>query len=495
MSFDGRGLYPYQISSAKHLADVLTYCNSALDGSDCGIGKTPVAISLIRHFQLPALVLAPKISLTAWQKMGEYLGTEFDVLNSEMVQTGNTPFGQWEHPKPKGKLKVELWCKCCQLKVESNRPCVFHDGIHCVDTKKVSHDYGKFYWNEAIKFLVFDEVHRYGAQDSLNADMLIAARRQGIKTLCMSATSADSPLGLRALGYVLKLHDLVGTDNNFFRFAFRHGCKKQPFGGLYFGSSDEDRRRKMAELHRMIFPEHGSRVKIADLGDAFPACSIRAELFDLNENERINALYATMDAAIEELRGIRAGDVNAEHPLTKILRSRQELEILKVPLFQELAEQELEAGNSVVLFMAFKSTIDELCKRLDIRAKIVGGQSRTERDSAIDSFQGDRERMLAANVDAGGVSVSLHDIHGQFPRVGIVSPVYSSVKMRQVFGRLPRAGGKSAARYRVVLAAGTVEEKIHKALSAKLDRLDLLNDGDLMAANLPLHRAEWPEGL
>jgi superfamily II DNA or RNA helicase len=166
-----------------------------------------------------------------------------------------------------------------------------------------------------------------------------------------------------------------------------------------------------------------------------------------------------------------------------------------VPLFQELAEQELEAGNSIVLFMAFKATIEELCTRLKIKARIIGGQSRMERDSAIDSFQTDKERMLAANVDAGGVSVSLHDLRGQFPRVGLVSPVFSSIKMRQVFGRLPRAGGKSPARYRVVLAAGTCEEKIHKALSSKLDRIDLLNDGDLMAANLPLHRAEWPEGL
>jgi hypothetical protein len=498
MNFNGDKLYPYQIASARHLLDVLESRGSALDGSDCGVGKTPVAVSLIRHFNVPTVVLPPKISLTAWAAMGKYLGTEFDVVNIESIRTGKTLYGYWENPKPE-KPVVELICNKCQLKIDPtesiNRPCAF-GGIHCVVAKKVPHNLGKFYWNDEIKFLVFDEVHRHGAMDSQNADMLIAAKRQGIRTLAMSATAADSPLGLRALGYILGLHGLVGEDN-FYRFAFKHGCKKAPFGGLYFAGTEEQRRVKMAELHRDIFPACGSRVRIAELGDAFPSCSIHAELYDFGpaERTRVESLYREMDAAIKELHGIKAGDVNEEHPLTKILRARQELELLKVPMFEEIAREERESGNSVVIFVAFKATVAELCKRLKVECRIVGGQSQRERDNAIGEFQSNREKTLVANIDAGNVSVSLHDLHGGFPRVGIFSPIYSSVKTRQMFGRLRRAGGKSPARYRGILAAGTCEEKIHRALSAKLDNLDMLNDGDLMAANLPLTRAEWPESL
>jgi len=495
MNFNGDKLYPYQITSARHLIRVLNDRGAALDGSDMGIGKTPVAVSLIRHFNVPTVVLPPKISLTAWAEMGRYLGTEFDVVNIESIRTGKTAYGRWENPKPKIG-KSELFCKRCQCKLERNdQPCVF-GGLHEIVEKKVKHNLGKFYWNDEIKFLVFDEVHRHGAMDSQNADMLIAAKRQGIRTLCMSATAADSPLGLRALGYVLGLHGLVG-DDNFYRFAFKHGCKKAPFGGLYFAGTEEQRRVKMAALHREIFPVCGSRVRIAELGNSFPSCSIHAELYDFGpaERSRVESLYQEMDAAIKELHGIKAGDVNEEHPLTKILRARQEIEILKVPLFQALVEEEREAGNSVVIFVAFKATVEELCKRLRVDCRIVGGQSQRERDGAIGEFQSNRERTLIANIDAGNVSVSLHDLHGGFPRVGVFSPIFSSVKTRQMFGRLRRAGGKSPARYRGIFAAGTCEEKIQKRLSEKLNNIDLLNDGDLLAANLPLSFEIWPEGL
>lgn len=489
-------LYDYQVKSVEHLVPLLQSGQNCLDGSDCGVGKTPVACGVIRALDLPTLVLAPQISLTEWRRTGDALGVEFDVLNPEMVQTGKTPFGHWDNPRPK-ILGTELICDRCQLVVDPTKPtrCTRQRyGIHCVDSRKKAHRYGRFNWNPGIKFLVVDEVHRFGSIDSLNADMLIAARRQGIRVLGLSATAADSPLQLRALGYVLGLHGLIG-DDSFYRFAFRMGCRRQPFGGLYFAGDEAERRKKMGELHRLIFPSRGSRVRIADLGESFPEGSIHAELYDVMQPERIESLYKKMHEALEELRGAREMDADPSHPLTKVLRARQEIEILKVPLFQDLAERELEAGNSVALFMAFKATIDELCARLKIKLKIVGGQKPSERDSAIRDYQSDRERVIAASIDAGGVSVSLHDIRGQFPRVGIVSPVFSSIKMRQVFYRLRRIGGKSKSRYRLVLAAKTCEEKIHKAVSAKLNNIDALNDQDLMSVNLPIQQADWPEGL
>lgn len=498
MNFNPSGLKKYQVEPAFALTQLLRSGQNALDGSDCGVGKTYHAAAVIRELNRPTLVLAPQISLTAWRRVGEQMGVEFDCLNPEAVRTGKTSFGEWEFPRPAGPSPVEYWCSCCQLQVdlEKPRPCPHHcAGIHCIVVKKKPHDYGKFRWHAGIRLLVVDEVHRFGALDSLNSEMLIAAKRQGIPVLAMSATVSDSPLNLRALGYVLGLHNLVGREGGFFHFIFRHGCKRHPFGGFYFGGDDEDRRNKMARLHAEIFPSRGVRVRIADLGAQFPECQITSELFDLKDPERLTRLYSTMNEALIELREKQAGDVSAEHPLTKLLRARQEVEVLKVPLFEELAKQGVESGNSVAIFVSFKATVDELCKRLGTSCRIVGGQSAAERDVAIDGFQADKERIIVANTDAGGVSVSLHDTHGRFPRLGLVSPTFSSTKLRQVFGRLRRAGGRSKALYRLVLAAGTCEEKIHRAVSKKLDNLDSLNDGDCMAANLPLAWSEWPSGL
>lgn len=504
MNFNPAGLKKYQVEPAFALTQLLRSGQNALDGSDCGVGKTYHAAAVIRELNWPTLVLAPQISLTAWRRVGEQMGVEFDCLNPEAVRTGKTPFGAWEFPRPAGPSPVEYWCSCCQLQVilDAPRPCPHHrGGIHCVAVKKKPHDYGKFRWHAGIRLLVVDEVHRFGALDSLNSEMLIAAKRQGIPVLAMSATVSDSPLNLRALGYVLDLHKLVdrrGDDGDgFYRFAFRMGCKKHPFGGLYFGGDDQDRLAKMAQLHSLIFPSKGVRVRIADLGDAFPDIQITAELYDLKEKDKINELYAEMDGAIQELNKLKLGDANLEHPLTKILRSRQELELLMVPVYEELARQALEAGQHVVVFVNFKQTMDELSRRLKTDCRIEGGQTPAKRQGFIDAFQADEEPVILANTGAGGICVSLHDVRGVFPRCGIASLDFSSTRMRQLFGRLRRSGGKSKALYRIPLVAGTVQEKIHRAVSAKLDRIDALNDCDLWAANLPLTKHAvsdlWPE--
>lgn len=486
--FDESGLYSYQVEAAKHLLGILPHRN-ALDGSSMGIGKTGTGVAVIRHLNLPTLVLTPQIAIPQWEWMGKHLGTEFDVTNPEMVRTGKTPYGLWENPKPPGSLPVELRCTQCQCKVDPTEPlpCAYGP-FHCVETKKIPHNYGKFFWNPAIKFLVLDEVHKYCAIDSLNADMAIAARRQNIPVLAISATAADSPLGLKALGYILGLHDLVG-ENSFYRFAFRHGCKRRFFGGLEFNGDPAH----MCRLHREIFPSRGVRVRIEDLGDKFPECSITAELFDFGDKKRIEQLYAEMTSALVELKQLQEQDVDPEHPFTRLLRARQALELLKVPLYVQLAQEEVEAGNSVVLFVAFKATMDALCEKLGATARIEGGQSPEERESVIQDYMDDKHRITVTNIDAGGTAVSLPDVRGKFPRVGIASLIFSSRKMRQLFGRLRRATSKTKSRYRVVLVGG--EEKIHQAMQGKLDNLDLLNDGVLLAANLPATVAEWPAGL
>jgi len=491
-------LFPYQIEPVRHLVNLLRSGQNCLDGSDGGVGKTAMACGVIRALDLPTLVVAPQISLTAWRRMGEHIGTEFDVINPELLQTGKTPFGSWQHPRP-SKLETDLVCDRCQLVVDFKKPtkCTRQRyGLHCVEPRKRPHRYGKFTWNDGIKFLVVDEVHRFGALDSLNADMLIAARRQGILTLGLSATAADSPLQLRALGYVLGLHQLLdgGDDDSggFYRFAFRMGCRRNlQFGGIYFAGDDRQRREKVGEIHKLLFPSRGIRVRVSDLGSAFPCRQITTELYDLGskgEASRLDRLYADMDGAIASLNAGGQGADSSDHPLTKILRARQEIELVMVPLFVDLARQYLESRMHVAVFVNFKSTMDELSKRLRTNCRIEGGQTPELRQKFLDDYLSDKEPVILVNSAAGGVSINLHDIHGNFPRVGIVSLGFSAINTRQVLCRLWRSGAKTKCLYRLPLVVGTVQEKIHKAVAAKLDRIDMLNDGDLMAANLPLLR-------
>jgi hypothetical protein len=480
------GLYPYQVTLGDHFVKLLRAGQNVLDGSKMGSGKTFTAGGVIRELDLPTLVLAPQISLTPWRRMGEHLGVEFDVINPEMVRTGKTPYGIWSNPKPPGPSPVKFVCLACQCEIDpaTAKPCALErTGIHCIETKKVPHDYGKFIWNEGIKFLVVDEAHRFGALESLQSEMLVAAKRQGIKILAMSATAADSPLNLRALGYALGLHTLIG-ENGFYRFAFNHGVKRHPFGGLYFGGEESERLANMARLHHLIFPKFGGRVPESEFA-SWPECQITAELYDLKESGKMEELYEQMDDCVQALNTLRATDV-PDLEITKMLRIQQELELVMVPVFEEITNQLLEAGLHVPIFVNYRQTMEELAKRFKTGCLIYGGQNPKHRQQNIDDFQDDKEPVLIAISAAGGISISLHDLHGRFPRGGVASLNYSGVIMRQVFGRLPRAGAKSRSLYRIPLIAGTRQEKIHRALACKLNQIDALNDGDLWAGNLPL---------
>jgi hypothetical protein len=458
-----------------------------------GTGKTYVAAGVLRHLDLPSLVVCPEVAETGWRRAGEHLGTEFDVIGYEMLRTGRTPFGRWEFPKV-GRLKTRLKCLTCQCFVPEIGPaprCPYDPaGIHCVEVKTIPHNYGEFIFNPGVRALVFDEVHRCGAPDSLNAEMLLAARRQGIAALGLSATAGDSPLKFRALGAVLGLHS-GDRQPTFWPWARKYNCRPSPHGGFYFAGKEADRRLIMARLNGEIFPEHGVRVRIADLGPGvFPECQITAELYDLGQNKAIEKLYVQMDEAIRELHSKSALDKSPELAVTKILRALQEIELLKVPVFVQLTEDALAQGYSVALFVSYTQTLNELCKQLKTECRIDGSQvgpaGKKRRSDCVDSFQAGTDRVIVANSAAGGICLSLHDTRGDSPRLGLVSPCSSAVNIRQVFGRLPRIGGKSPSLYRVVLAAGTREEATHRRLVPKLNQLDALNDADLFSSNLDL---------
>ncbi len=454
--------------------------------------NTYAAAAAIRHLDVPTLVVAPLVAKEGWRRAALHMQTSYSVSHYEALRLGKTPYGRWEFPLPEGGLNYFYRCSMCQRKLDlrvAPTKCPYHPvGIHCIEKIKPEHNYGKFFWHENIKQLVFDEIHRCSALDSLQADMLVAAKRQRIATLGLSATVAESPLDLRALGFALGLHNYT----DFYKWAARNGCRRlPPLPGVRFAVGAERQKGIMADIHAEIFPERGVRVRIADLpAGTFPDVQITAELYDLSDPGLLAELYERMDSAIAAFNAGRAGDLDGDSPLTSLLRAREEAELLKVPILVELGNDAKSQGYSVAYFVNFRRTVDELCARLKTTCRVDGSQTgpggAKRRQANIDRFQCNSSRDIVLSQAAGSASLSIQDEHGGFPRLGLVIPGVSAQQTRQLCGRLRRATGKSKSFYRFVLAAGTVEEKTHKSLSASLNNMDALNDCDLWAANLPL---------
>ena len=138
-----------------------------------------------------------------------------------------------------------------------------------------------------------------------------------------------------------------------------------------------------------------------------------------------------------------------------------------------MAQDLINEGNSVVLFVNFRETVDALTKKLNC-GRIDGGQSAKDRQKVIDDFQSDKTNVVVANIAAVGTGLSLHDINGNRPRVSLICPTFNAKEYVQTLGRIFRNGAKSDSLQKVLVAAASVEETVMTSINSKLKNLEAL---------------------
>lgn len=448
-----------------------------MEGSDMGSGKTYIACFTALRLNATLAVVCPKTSIPNWEKAIKQVGCKaLFVNNYESLVRSTTP-----------------WVKCPErMKAEAAHAIAVakHDEecmklgdrafeIAPLKPKRPVVENNDFEWaNLPDDVLVaVDEAHRCKGEASVTSELLIALRRQSIRTMCISASSACSPAEMRALGFALGLHSL----RDFIMWAMTHGCITSSWGNLQYCAGDSGMRR----LHDEVYPKMGCRIRIADLGDAFPETQITADAYSMEENtKKINKVYDDMNT---ELARWEAGMSTSKgmNPLTIILRARQKVELLKVPAFVEMAKDAIEDGHRVLIFLNFTESVIALAERLKTNC-IFAGFNKRERNYWLNRFQSNEKdaKVMILNIAAGAESINCHDLDGRFPRYSLISPSFSAYKMIQATGRPHRAGGKSKSIQRIVYAANTIEQRVCSNVQAKLQNLTSLNDGDLTPAHL-----------
>lgn len=395
----------------------------AADWSDTGTGKTPKAVWIAKQLNKPVAIICPKAVIPAWKKWCQEAQIEPTfVLNYEKLRAGKSTFGDFV-------------------------------GGAWVWSNKIPYD----------QLFIWDEVHKCKGVNSLNGKMLIASRP--FYTLMLSATFASNPLDMRATGFLLGLHKYA----DFWSWCVRNGVKKAPWGAMsFFGG-----KAKLKAIHESMGAK-ASRIRISELGDQFPANQIFAEAYDVGNVQQI---YDDLNKRLVELANSK--DSDRSHPMTEILRARQEAELLRVPILTDLAQDLCDEGRSVVIFANFRNTLDLFLSIFSNTSVIWGNQSNSEREEAISDFQNDEKHIMLCQIQSGGVGVSLHDTLGNRPRSSLICPTYSAIDLKQALGRIHRAGGKSKSIQKIIFAADSIEEQVMKKVQRKLNNIETLNDGDI----------------
>ena len=439
MRLDNSGLLEHQVDSFSDLVKIQEKDRASLDASDMGVGKTYAGAALMRHFDEPTVVVCPPSVIPAWELAGERMGVEFDIVGYEKIRRGGTHY-------------------------ITKKPVEFTSS----EGRKVK--YNRFEWAPEVKFVLFDEAHRCNGQTSDQSKLLIRAKAQGKRIHLMTATPAESPLKMKAMGYAL---DLFDSPSAWWKWCLRHGCKKGYFGGYAFGKNSEQRIQVMQRLNSILFPSRGVRLRISDL-PGFPEVVRSVDLMGLPRNDvtKMTALYEEMSG---ELRAIDAKGLG-ENEAIRLMRQRQTVEMLKVPSLVEMVEDGVSQGMSVALFVNFKDTVKALSARLKTDCIIWGNNTAEKNEASRKRFQNNESRIILVIIDAGCVGIDLHDITGKHPVLGLYNPGWNVTLFIQALGRTHRSGAKSKAIQRILFADKTPEMKVFKKLGGKVNDLESLRD-------------------
>ncbi len=434
------GLRPWQVSAVGKLVAAIDSWGCAIDGSDVGVGKTYNACGTIRELNAKMFIVCPIAVMESWRRVicnhFKIQDKLIGIINYESLRVGRTDNPYASYVKRRDTRRKEFVWKLPKNTV-----------------------------------IIWDESQKLKGATTKNSETCLAALKQGYRMIFCSATNATNPLELRTVGMCL---GLFSNNKQYYKWLYEHGVVKGRFGLEFKGNNDI-----LKKLHKDIFIDRGVRLS-RDTIPNFPESQIIAECYDMEEEvqKKINAVYSEMNKELEKLRKKIKKEKTSE--LTAILRARQEIELIKVPLFVEMIEEGIENGMSVAVFVNFTETLHALSERLNTQC-IVNGEAKYKktRQQSIDDFQDDKERVILINIAAGGAGLSLHDINGKHPRLAIISPSYSPVNMRQSTGRVWRDSSKTKSIQKIVFVANTVEEKVCENVNKKLTNLDLLNDGDL----------------
>ena len=449
-------LKPWQEPLAAQQTEVLRRERCYLNADGTGVGKTYLVCQTIKDLKMPTLVVCPKIAITQWRQVIEGMGAgEYVIGVTNPEQLAKPVYDT----KGKGRKPVDSGCEYYTAS----------------EGWKVGGD--------APSLLVFDELHRNCSGTDSKTGLAVARWcnkfRPDNKVLAMSATPAVDPMHMRVLGYLMGFHRF--TETSFYAWCRENGCGYVDIG---WGPSKRRIFRFTANKAKATEVMAGIRNRIGDRMQAvkpsevpgFPEEIREVVLVDLEkrDHDALVKAYAEMPDQYKSL---------SEDDMVKVLRLRQQAEFAKSGVLAEMAAKEVEAGNSVFVAINFsepRRRIGEALAKMKVPyAEIYGGQNDAERQAGIDAFQDNRVHVMVGMMQACSVALSLHDVKHERPRVSLISPSYVAADLVQALGRIHRVGGTTAVQ-KIVLVAGSVEERVATAVNKKIDNIETLTDKDLM---------------
>lgn len=458
-------LLPYQPVAVRHIVQSILDNGAAIDGSDTGLGKTYVALAAARELCLTPYIFCKIGGMASWSKVCKFMGVRPAIITN------------WEQART-GKLKVNgkplLTRKKSYYSSNLANMSAKFGGTESLIEYKNRYDYE---WHVPPGgLLIFDEAHVACNSTSQNYALWNASK--GRASISCSATFADRPSRLKGVFNLLR----IKSEDDFDDWLLNRGHFLNQYNAVESLTAVDD----MKQINKILYPKYGYRISYDDpsVKDFFPDVIIQTHIVSLGRKLTIqqNVEYEDMMKKAAEYK--EAG--KQAQVLVADLRYRQSAELYKADLLVDMIQEYIDGGLCPVVFVNFRETLAYLAKALKTKSLIFGNQEqyKLDRNKVVEDFQTGKQRLILCMSDAGGQSISLHDVNNTGRRISLICPTYNPITLKQVLGRTRRAGSRTVPIIKLVYAAGTVEEKVAERVNLKLDNIHALNDGDLMEPDL-----------
>jgi len=503
-------LRAFQIEHVQNLQYAIQTNTVAFDGSDTGTGKTYTACALAKNRMLKLIVCCPKSVIPTWHKVANEIGCEISmIVNYETLKNGKyyPSLNDFNNDEREDCPYINI-VREEVLDSFTQEPILNENGTPKTKVVDITWDFPE------DTLVVFDEAHKgknglNASKATINSKMMVSIKpyldkAKSIFGLFLSATITDKLDNFDVISFMLGMYKpyLKKTYNMFLR------------------DLTLDNRGQLEAIHAKIYPKLGSRMNIKAIraagSDVFKQNIVKAIAYEIDQetSDLIEAEHVKIRIAMKQLRNKMLTD--SEHPFVVILRARQRIELLKVPLFtrkaiqfmdgiikpEDLIDGEIPEGfrgtptpKAIMIFVSFNESIALLTQKfreagIDLSKidYIRGKQTPEERTEIIRAFQHNETHIVICNIQAGGIAISLHDLYGK-QRVSLISPTWSSIDLKQVMGRGYRADALSDMIQFIIYAKSPnafdiddepgIEEYICANVNAKMVNVALINDGDL----------------
>lgn len=407
----------------------------ALIGSEMGLGKTIQALAYLQlHPELrPAIVVCPASLKLNWVKEIQLTMTE---KKDTQILTGKTP------SRISGDIVI------------------------------INYDILK-HWVESLlkikpKIIIADEIHFIKSNS--------AKRTKAMKDLAKPVPHFIALSGTPIVNRPIEIYNAVTIVNprvlpKFIDFAKRYcGAVHNGFGWEMKGATNSE------ELHKLLTSTVMIRHKKSDVLKDLPDKTRSFVPIVLDNQEEYTSIEDDVIGYLKEVKGDDAADraSNAEI-IVRIEQLKQAAARGKLESAIEWIDNFLESGEKLVVFATHKFVIDRLIEAFKkVAVKIDGSTSMVDRDKAVVRFQTDPSCLLmVGNTKAAGVGYTFTAASN----VAVLELPWTSGDLVQAEDRCHRIGQKDAVNVYLLLAQGTIDEKIAYMLDSKTKVLDAVLDG------------------